>query len=120
MLETNLNIFRAWFNAWIISYVPTLIERPKWHTSSGNIQVGDVVLFLKSEKEYDLQYQYGVVLEVDDSDDGLVRKVKVEYQNFNEGVKRITQRCARELVIIHPIDQLDIYERLNELYDDSD
>ena len=32
MLETNLNIFRAWFNAWIISYVPTLIERPKWHT----------------------------------------------------------------------------------------
>ena len=120
MLETNLNIFRAWFNAWIISYVPTLIDRPKWHTSSGNIQVGDVVLFLKSEKEYDLQYQYGIVSEVDNNDDGLVRKVKVEYQNFNEGVKRVTQRCARELVIIHPIDELDIYERLHELYDDSD
>ena len=82
--------------------------------------MGDVVLFLKSEKEYDLQYQYGIVSEVDNNDDGLVRKVKIEYQNSNKGVKRVTQRCARELVVIHPIDELDIYERLHELYDDSD
>ena len=120
MLETNLNIFRAWFDAWIISYVPTLVERPKWHTSNGSIQVGDVILFLKSEKEYDLQYQYGIVSKVQPGKDGRVRKVEVEYRNFNEGVSRKTQRTVRELVIIHPVDELDIYERLHEMFDNSD
>ena len=31
IIETNANIFKAWFKAWLISYVPSLIERPKWH-----------------------------------------------------------------------------------------
>ena len=55
MIECNANIFRAWFTTWLVSYVPTLVERPKWHTDKGKIHLGDVVLFLKSEKEFDLQ-----------------------------------------------------------------
>ena len=49
--------------------------------------------------------------------DGRVRKVEVECRNFNEGVTRKTQRTIRELVIVHPVDELDIYERLHELYE---
>ena len=30
IIKTNAKIFKAWFNAWLVSYVPTLIERPKW------------------------------------------------------------------------------------------
>ena len=56
MVESNANIFRAWFKAWLVSYVPSLIERPKWHKSDTDIKIGDVVLFLKSEQEYDMQY----------------------------------------------------------------
>ena len=37
MIETNANIFKAWFKAWIVSYVPTLIERPKWHKNEGGL-----------------------------------------------------------------------------------
>ena len=120
MLESNSNIFKAWFDAWLVSYVPTLVERPKWHSSNGVIQTGDVVLFLKAEKEFDMQYQYGIVSSVTPGADGQIRKVEVEYRNFNEGVTRKTQRTVRELVIIHPVDELDIYERLYELYDGSD
>ena len=120
MIESNANIFRSWFNAWIVSYVPTLIERPKWHKNSGNIQVGDVVLFLKSEKEYDLQYQYGMVKLLHQSRDLNVRKVDVEYQNHNEGIKRTTTRGVREVVVIYPIEELDIYEQLHELYESSE
>ena len=97
-----------------------MIERPKWHTSEGNIQVGDVVLFLKSDKEFDLQYQYGVVTKVHTGNDGNKRKVEVEYQNSTEGTKRKTERGSRELVIVHPVDELDIYERLHELFVDCD
>ena len=95
--------------------MPLLIERPKWHISDKQINIGDVVLFLKSEREYDLQYQYGIVNSINRGKDGYVRKVDVEYQNHNETMKRVTKRGVRDLVIVHSIDELDIYEELNEL-----
>ena len=116
MLEANANLFRAWFSAWIQSYVPTLIDRPKWFKGQSDVQVGDIVLFLKSEKEFDLQYQYGMISKLHPSKDNIVRKVDIEYQNFNEGVKRTTHRGVREIVSIHPIDELDIYEELYDLF----
>ena len=84
------------------------------------MRVGYIVLFLKSEKEYDLQYQYGMVTEVHKSRDNLIRRVDVTYQNHSEGFKRVTHRGVRELVIIHPVDELDIYEQLYELFDNCD
>ena len=115
LLESNANILKAWFKAWLVSYVPLLMERPKWHVNDKQINTGDVVLFLKSEREYDLQYQYGIVSSIKRGKDGHVRKVDVKYQNHNEAIKRVTQRGVRDLVIVHSIDELDIYEELNEL-----
>ena len=116
-IERNAAIFRAWFKAWLVSYVPSIIDRPKWHKSSNSeIHVGDVVLFLKSEKEFDENYQYGIVKTVHRGEDGHIRKVDVEYQNSNENTKRITQRGVRDLVIVHPADELDVYERLSKMY----
>ena len=119
MIESNAEIFRSWFNAWIISYVPTLIERPKWHKTSDTVRVGDVVLFLKSEKEFDLQYQYGIVKTIHLGKDQNVREIDIEYQNHNERTKRITPRVVREIVVIYPVNELDIYEKLHELYESS-
>ena len=76
--------------------------------------------FSKSEKEFDLQYQYGMVSKVYEGRDNLIRKVDVDYQNSTEGVKRSTQRGVRDLVIIHSVDELDIYEILHELVQSSD
>ena len=112
IIDRNANIFRAWFKAWLIGYLPQLMERPKWHSSGREIQVGDVVLFLKSSGELDEHYQYGVIKTTHRSDDGVVRKVDVEYQNSGESTKRCTNRGVRELVIVYPIDELDIYEQL--------
>ena len=120
IIESNEKIFRAWFNAWLVSFVPTLVERPKWCTSDGDIKIGDIVLFLKSEKEFDLQYQYGILSKVHTGKDGKNRKVEVEYQNSNEGLKRKTHRGSRDLVIVHPVDELDIYERWLDLYTNCD
>ena len=100
-----------------MSYVPTLIERSKWHTSDQPVNIGDVVLFLKSDREFDLQYQYGIISNLTKSRDGHIRKVTVQYQNSNETVKRTTERGVRDLVVVSPVDELDIYESLNELYD---
>ena len=83
--------------------------------SDKQINIGDMVLILKSEREYDLQYQYRVVSSIHLGKDGYVREVDVGYQNHYETVKRVTQRGVRDLVILHSIDELNIYEELNEL-----
>ena len=115
VIDSNANIFKAWFKAWLVSYVPSLIERPKWHDIDKQVNVGDIVLFLKSVREYDEQYQYGIVRSIHTSDDGQVRRLEVEYNNHNEPIKRITKRGVRDLIIVHPIDELHIYERLDQM-----
>ena len=66
-------------------------------------------MFLKNEKEYDEQYHYGKIYGIHKSKDGLIRKVGIEYKNSNEETKRVTRRGVQELVIIFPVDELDIY-----------
>ena len=73
ILQTNLNIYTTWFKSWLISCVPNLIDRPKWWNSDENIKVGDIILFLKSDKEFEQKYQYGMVSTTHPGRDGLVR-----------------------------------------------
>ena len=61
VVETNAKMFSVWFKSWLVSYVPTLMKRPKWFDNDRDICRGDVVLFLKSEQEFDRQHQYGIV-----------------------------------------------------------
>ena len=112
MLHANARVFKAWFKAWLISYVPQLIQMTKWFKSDEQLKVGDVVLFLKSDKAFETQYQYGLVKHVYQSRDGLVRKAEIEYQNHQEKVKRTTVRGVRELVVIRRVEEYDIDEVL--------
>ena len=116
LIEKNANIFRAWFKSWLVSYLPSLMERSTWHKTDREMQVGDVVLFLKSDREFDMQYQYGIISGTyPDPDDGHVRKVDVTYRNHTESTDRTTSRDAKDLVCVYPIDELDIYERLDQM-----
>ena len=92
IIQTNADIFNAWFREWLTSNVPSFIERPKWHTSDTNVNIGGVILFIKSEQEYDIQYQYGVVSSICESKD--VRHVEVQYKNHEENTRRVTHRVV--------------------------
>ena len=116
IIQSNNEIFATWFQSWLVSFVPTLMPQPKWFTSSADIHVGDVILFLKSDKEFEKLYQYSIIQNLKHGMDGLVREVVVEYQNYNENVKRLTTRGVRELVVIHPVDELGLVRELNNLY----
>ena len=115
IIKSNDEIFRIWFKSCLVSYVPTLVPRPKWFETNRHIAVGDVVLFSKSDKEFEHLYQYGLVTTLHTSNDGLVRSVEVTYQNHTENVKRVTTRGVRELIVIHPVDQVDISTELHNL-----
>ena len=113
--QANNRVFETWFKCWLISCVPKLMSQPKWFKSDRNSRVGDIVLFLKSDKEFHKQYQYGIITYVKVSKDGKIREIEVEYQNYNEAVKRRTIRSVREVVVIHSVDDLDIMNELNSL-----
>ena len=65
-------------------------------------------------------YQYGMVKMVMYSKDGKIRKVEVEYQNPTEDFKRSTVRGVRDLVVVHPVDELGLSRELFDLAITSD
>ena len=112
IIEANAKIIEAWFGSWLISYVPTLIDRPKWFKNDTHIARGDVIMFLKEEKEFNRQYQYGIVREVKMGRDNRIRTIDIEYQNHNEKVKRRTIRGARDVVVIHRLSESHSHDSL--------
>ena len=55
--------------------MPTIIERPKWFEENKGVSVGDIVLFLKSEQEFDSIYQYGIVQSMQRGRDDKIRTI---------------------------------------------
>ena len=90
------------------------MKRTKWQKSDDNTCVEDLLLFLKSGKEFEGKYQYGIVKEVSVNKLGQVGKVIVEYQNNNEGFKRTTPRGIRKLVVVHLVDKLSINKEFSK------
>ena len=113
IIHRNNEVFSIWFKAWLVSYVPSLIMQPKWFISGRDPKVGDDVLFLKSDKEFEKLYQYGIIRNVKLSRDDKIRQIELEYQTFTENTKRVTNRGTREIVVIHHVDELGLNRELN-------
>ena len=113
--QANERIFNTWFEAWLISHVPKLMNQPKWYNSDQDLKTGDIVLFLKNEKELCNDYQYGKVKSMKVSEDGKIRSAEILYRNSNENTDRITTRATRQLVRIHAVDDIDILQELGEV-----
>ena len=62
VINQNNELQEVWFKSWLKSYVPSLMHHPKWFNNDKDAMVGDVVLFLKSDREFDRQYQYGIIM----------------------------------------------------------
>ena len=114
IVAQNSRIVQTWFKEWLVSYVPQLVEQPKWFLTERSLCVGDVVLFLKADSEIQKLYQYGIIRITFESRDGLIREVLVEYQNHTENTKRTTKRCVRDVIVIHPVEELGISKELHE------
>ena len=114
-MKINQKIYDAWFEAWLLSHLPLLTYQPKWFVTSHNLQVGDVVLFLKEDSRLQSKYQYGIVDSIVTDQDGIIRKAKIKYRNNTEITDRFTNRAVRELVVIHAMDEIDIGQELGEI-----
>jgi hypothetical protein len=115
IIASNAKIFNSWFENWLVTHVPQLMDQPKWFKVGRDLKEGDVVLFLKHESEISNIYQFGIVETVQRSRDGQFRKAVVRYRNHTEQVNRTTFRAARSLVVIHEVDEINVMQELGEI-----
>ena len=98
-VQQHKDLYVAWFSAWIISFVPSLMFQPKWFNFNHDRNIGDIFTFLISDLKV--------------SCDEKIRQVEIElfweYQEEND-------KGIRELVVIHPFDELDVVRKLNMTY----
>ena len=73
--------------------------RRKWSSSKRNLADGDVVL-MKEEGAHRNDWPIGRVTEATKSEDGQVRKARVEI--IREGKKKVFLRPVKELVVLIP------------------
>jgi len=115
IISDNVRIFNTWFENWLLCYVPKLMHKPKWFNSDRDTKPGDVVLFLKHDKIIENTYKYGIVKGVQIGNDQRIRSVTIRYRNNNENFDRETNRAVRHLVMIHPVDELNLVEELGKI-----
>jgi hypothetical protein len=119
ILKQNLQIFTTWFETWLITHVPKLMDQPKWFKNDRDINIGDIVLFTKKESPISNQYQFGIIHSIEMSADKKIRKVNIRYRNHGENVDRYTYRAVRKLVLIHSVNELSLSEELTILHHNS-
>ncbi|KAM9709232.1 uncharacterized protein ACNS7B_023621 [Menidia menidia] len=94
------------WNRWRREYLTNINLRQQWHTTRRNVQVGDVVI-VKDENTPRNEWPLAKVVEAEEDDDGLVRKVKIQIGQSKLGPKgeRLTQpsfleRPVQKLVVL--------------------
>ena len=59
-MKENKMIFNSLFQKWLVSYTPKLLIHPKRFCPDCDIELYDVVLFLKQDGVLSNNYQYGI------------------------------------------------------------
>ena len=107
------NIADSFWRQWTRDFFPSLLVRQRWHTEKRNVKVGDVVM-IQDAKQLRGNWRLARVSKVMPSDDGKVRRVKLQYKNERPGelVNKYTgigfttiERPVQRLVVIIPVDE---------------
>ena len=94
-----------WWNNWFSSVLPALVPCYKWLQRHRNVKIGDICLI--RYKGIRSTYRLGRVIEARPGEDGLVRKVKLQYKLPEETSFRIVERTIHGVAVIVPIEEQD-------------
>jgi hypothetical protein len=122
MLESLEAVFQTWWGLWNnIKLADFVSKPPKWFRSSPNLEVSDLVVFVKDgsdQKLGEVVWTVGRVVEAQPScTDGKVRQVKIEYKNSsefrnNKAPTRTTNRAARSVARLAKEGELGLMQEL--------
>ena len=91
------------WSRWRQEYLSNIRLRQQWHTPRRNMQVGDVVI-VKENNTPRNEWNLARIIEANEDDVGLVRKVKVQLGQSNLGKKG--ERLTQPSVLERPVQKL--------------
>ena len=101
------SIVHEFWRHWRELYAPTLVWQSKWHSSSRNLQVGDIVL-ISDKDTLKGDYRLGVVRDVFPDAKGVVRKVALAYKNFKVGDKEYEYTGSPDTLVTRSVQRLSL------------
>ena len=93
-----------WWQRWYESVLPSLVPCYKWRQKHRNVQLNDICL-IRYKSKVRSSYRLGRVIDVHTSDDGLVRKVTLQYRLPKEKTFRTVQRAVQGVAVIVPAEE---------------
>ncbi len=96
-------LVEQFWSRWRREYLTSISQRQKWHEVRRNVKVGDVVIIKEADAPRNT-WNLARVIEALQSDDGLVRKVKL--QMSNPALDNCGRRTNKLSVIERPVQKL--------------
>ena len=81
-------LYDSWYQCWATSFVPLLLDRPKWKTEFDNLKQNDVIYFKILDSPLGATSKLGKVDQVKVGRDGCVREILVAYKIMDENLVR--------------------------------
>lgn len=93
-----------WWQRWYESVLPSLVPSYKWQQRHRNVRVNDICL-IRYKSKVRSSYRLGRVTEIHQSEDGLVRRVTLQYKLPNEKNFRTVDRAVQGIAVIVPVEE---------------
>ena len=94
-------VVNSFWKRWTREVFPQMVGRPKWHTSSRNLEKGDIVL-VQDSNAIRGEWKMARVTEAVAGLDGKVRRVKLFYRTKATGSGQEIERAVQNLILLVP------------------
>ena len=101
---------KEWWNLWIRQVLPTLFSYKRWKVKQENVKVGDLVM-LSYPGHFKDDYCIAKVTKAEADEDGLVRKVTVDFKKRNPRESKLIYKSKpllSEVVAVHRLHKLHL------------
>ena len=101
---------KEWWNLWIRQVLPTLFSYKRWKVKQENVKVGDLVM-LNYPGHFKDDYCIAKVTKAEADEDGLVRKVTVDFKKRNPRESKLIYKSKpllSEVVAVHRLHKLHL------------
>ena len=124
-IMTNIaSIYNLWFQIWNTSYVPLIMDRPKWLTDDDNLRPQDLVFFKLTDSAISADWRLGKVEFTTVGKDGKVRNVGISYKvksddddQVSEGWKHsVVERPSRSVVKLCNVEDTSLIEDMENAH----
>ena len=122
MTANIVTIYNMWFKLWNTTYLPLVMDRPKWHIEEENLQTNDLVYFKLTDSKLSADWKVGKVEYVKIGRDAKVREVGIAFKNMDEDgdwKHSLVERPARSVVKLMNIEDTSIIEDMKKVQEEA-